>query len=210
VVAHFHYVLVAGSLFAFFGGAYYWLPKWTGTMYNESSAVALLVLDDLLQHHVLPDALPRRAGMPRRIPDYAQQFADWNMVATVGAFGFGLSQLIFVVALIKCIRGDGGKARQAVEGADTLEWTCLRRRRTTRSKRRRSSSKSTWLPNFARTAVDAHCVRQPAHRAGRGLIAVLFFVGVIAAQFVGIGVGMSVVAAAVLLFLRWPSAELRK
>ena len=64
------------------------------------------------------------AGMPRRIPDYAQQFTDWNMVATIGAFGFGLSQLIFVYALIKCIRGDGAKApAKPWEGADTLEWT---------------------------------------------------------------------------------------
>ena len=60
------------------------------------------------------------AGMPRRIPDYAQQFADWNMVASIGAFGFGLSQLIFVYALIKCIRGDGAKApAKPWEGADT-------------------------------------------------------------------------------------------
>ena len=64
------------------------------------------------------------AGMPRRIPDYAQQFADWNMVATIGAFGFGLSQLIFVYALIKCLRGDGAKApAKPWDGADTLEWT---------------------------------------------------------------------------------------
>jgi len=64
------------------------------------------------------------AGMPRRIPDYAQQFADWNMVASIGAFGFGLSQLIFVYVLIKCIRGDGAKApAKPWEGADTLEWT---------------------------------------------------------------------------------------
>ncbi len=59
VVAHFHYVLVAGSLFAFFGGAYYWLPKWTGTMYDETLGKwHFWTIDDLLQHHVLPDALP--------------------------------------------------------------------------------------------------------------------------------------------------------
>ena len=63
--------------------------------------------------------------MPRRIPDYALQFADWNMVASIGAFGFGLSQLLFLyVVLIKCIRGDGAKApAKPWEGADTLEWT---------------------------------------------------------------------------------------
>jgi cytochrome c oxidase subunit I len=64
------------------------------------------------------------AGMPRRIPDYAQQFADWNMVSSIGAFGFGLSQLIFLYAVVKCIRGQGAKApAKPWEGGDTLEWT---------------------------------------------------------------------------------------
>jgi cytochrome c oxidase subunit 1 len=64
------------------------------------------------------------AGMPRRIPDYAQQFADWNAVASVGAFGFGLAQVIFVIVVIKCIRGSGAAApAKPWEGADTLEWT---------------------------------------------------------------------------------------
>ena len=64
------------------------------------------------------------AGMPRRIPDYAQQFADWNMLASIGAFWFGASQLIFLYAVLKCIMGKGEKApARPWEGADTLEWT---------------------------------------------------------------------------------------
>ena len=111
VVAHFHYVLVAGSLFAFFGGAYYWLPKWTGTMYDETLGKWHFWMSMIFFNITFfPMHFLGLAGMPRRIPDYAQQFADWNMVATIGAFGFGLSQLIFVLALIKCIRGDGAKA----------------------------------------------------------------------------------------------------
>ena len=63
------------------------------------------------------------AGMPRRIPDYALQFADFNAIATVGAFIFGFSQLIFLFILIKTIRG-GEKATDRVwEGAEGLEWT---------------------------------------------------------------------------------------
>jgi len=63
------------------------------------------------------------AGMPRRIPDYNLQFADWNAVASIGAFGFGFSQLIFVWVVLKCIKG-GEKATDEVwEGADGLEWT---------------------------------------------------------------------------------------
>ncbi len=64
------------------------------------------------------------AGMPRRIPDYALQFADWNMVSSIGAFGFGLSQLLFLYVVIKCIRGQGAKApARPWDGGDTLEWT---------------------------------------------------------------------------------------
>ena len=99
-------------------------PSGPASCTTKRSANGILDGDDLLQYHVLPDALPRGCGMPRRIPDYAQQFADWNMVASVGAFGFGFSQLIFVYVLIKCIRRDGVKApAKPWEGADTLEWT---------------------------------------------------------------------------------------
>jgi cytochrome c oxidase subunit 1 len=64
------------------------------------------------------------AGMPRRIPDYAQQFADWNMIASIGSFWFGASQLLFLWAVLKCVRGDGPKASaKPWDGADTLEWT---------------------------------------------------------------------------------------
>jgi len=80
------------------GGVYYWLPKWTGHMYDTklanlhfwSSAIFVNVL-------FFPQHFLGLAGMPRRIPDYSTQFADWNMVSSIGAFGFGLSQLIFVL-----------------------------------------------------------------------------------------------------------------
>ena len=66
------------------------------------------------------DDLARR----RRIPDYAQQFADWNMVASIGAFWFGATQLLFLYSMIQCARGIGPKApAKPWEGADTLEWT---------------------------------------------------------------------------------------
>ena len=65
------------------------------------------------------------AGMPRRIPDYAMQFADFNMIASIGALGFGLSQLLFVAAIIKCVTGGEKAPANPWEGADTLEWTHL-------------------------------------------------------------------------------------
>jgi cytochrome c oxidase subunit 1 len=63
------------------------------------------------------------AGMPRRVPDYALQFADFNAIASVGAYIFGFSQLIFLVLVIKSIRG-GKKASTSVwESAEGLEWS---------------------------------------------------------------------------------------
>jgi cytochrome c oxidase subunit 1 len=125
VVAHFHYVMVAGSLFAFFGGTYYWIPKWTGTMYDEKLA-KLHFWSSLIAFNVafFPMHFLGLAGMPRRIPDYSQQFTDWNMVSTVGAFWFGLSQFIFLYVVLKCIAHKGEKAPgKPWEGATTLEWT---------------------------------------------------------------------------------------
>jgi cytochrome c oxidase subunit I len=124
VVAHFHYVLVAGSLFALFAGTYYWIPKWTGHMYDERLGqwhfwTTMITFNITF----FPMHFLGLAGMPRRYADYSMQFADFNMVATIGAFGFGFSQLIFLWAVLKCIRG-GEKATPHVwEGAQGLEWT---------------------------------------------------------------------------------------
>ncbi len=59
VVAHFHYVMVAGALFSAFAGVYFWLPKWTGRMYDETlGKMALLAVDHLLQRDLLRAAFP--------------------------------------------------------------------------------------------------------------------------------------------------------
>jgi cytochrome c oxidase subunit 1 len=63
------------------------------------------------------------AGMPRRVPDYALQFADFNMIASIGAFGFGLSQLLFLYVVVKCIKGGEKAPAKPWDGADSLEWT---------------------------------------------------------------------------------------
>ncbi len=124
VVAHFHYVLVTGAVFAIIAGVYYWLPKWTGNMYNETlakwhfwlSAISVNVL-------FFPMHFVGLAGMPRRIPDYSPMFAEFNMLASIGGFVFGATQLLFLYIVIKTIRG-GEKATDKVwEGADGLEWT---------------------------------------------------------------------------------------
>jgi cytochrome c oxidase subunit 1 len=63
------------------------------------------------------------AGMPRRIPDYALQFADWNAMSSVGAFILGFSHLLFIYIVIKCFKGGEKAADKPWEGADGLEWT---------------------------------------------------------------------------------------
>ncbi|MCD6733591.1 MAG: cytochrome c oxidase subunit I [Burkholderiaceae bacterium] len=124
IVAHFHYVLVAGSLFALFAGTYYWIPKWTGHMYDEKLGKWHFWMSMITFNITFfPMHFLGLAGMPRRYADYPMQFADFNAVVTIGAFGFGLSQLIFLWAVVKCIRG-GAKATDRVwESAHGLEWT---------------------------------------------------------------------------------------
>ena len=128
VVAHFHYVLVAGSLFSLFAGFYFWVPKWTGRMYDEKLGKWHFWLSMIFFNVTFfPMHFLGLAGMPRRIPDYALQFAGFNEIASIGAFGFGLSQILFLwIALKVTVLGQGEKAGQRPwDGADTLEWTHL-------------------------------------------------------------------------------------
>jgi cytochrome c oxidase subunit 1 len=124
VVAHFHYVLVPGAIYGIIAGVYYWLPKWTGNMYNESLGKWHFWLSTIFVNVLFfPMHFVGLAGMPRRIPDYAVQFADFNAISSIGAFGFGFAQILLLVLVVKCIRG-GDKAPDKVwEGARGLEWT---------------------------------------------------------------------------------------
>ncbi|AMD02363.1 MULTISPECIES: cytochrome c oxidase subunit I [Halomonas] len=125
VVAHFHYVLVPGAIFAIMAGVYFWLPKWTGHYPNERLSQWHFWLSVIgVNLTFFPMHFSGLAGMPRRIPDYALQFADFNMVSSIGAFMFGFSQLLFVAVVIMCVRG-GKKAPAAAWGdyADDLEWS---------------------------------------------------------------------------------------
>ena len=124
VVAHIHYVLVTGAVFAIMAAVYFWLPKWTGHMYSEFwgkvhfwvSVISVNVL-------YFPMHFLGLAGMPRRVPDYAVQFTNLNMVSSIGGFVFGAAQLIFVAIIFSTIYG-GKKAEAHVwEGAHGLEWT---------------------------------------------------------------------------------------
>jgi cytochrome c oxidase subunit 1 len=126
IVAHFHYVLVPGAVFGIMAGVYYWLPKWTGHMYSMTLAKWHFWLSTIFVNVLFfPQHFLGLAGMPRRIPDYATQFAEFNMISSIGAFGFGLSQLLFAYIIWASVRG-GAKASDKVwDDADPqgLEWT---------------------------------------------------------------------------------------
>lgn len=124
VVAHFHYVLVPGAIFGIIAGVYYWLPKWTGNYYNETLGKWHFWLSTLFVNVLFfPMHFVGLAGMPRRIPDYAVQFADFNAIASIGAFGFGFAQILLLVLVVRCIRGGEKAGRRVWEGAHGLEWT---------------------------------------------------------------------------------------
>jgi cytochrome c oxidase subunit I len=127
VVAHFHYVLFSGAAFAIMAGVYFWLPKWTGKMYNETLGKAHFWCTAIAFNITFfPQHFLGLAGMPRRIPDYAPQFAEWNMWSSIGAFLLGFSQLLFVWVVVECIRSKRTAAQKPWgESADSLEWTHL-------------------------------------------------------------------------------------
>ncbi|REK10228.1 MAG: cytochrome c oxidase subunit I [Planctomycetota bacterium] len=125
VVGHFHWVLIGGTLFGTFAGIYYWYPKVTGRMLNESLAqwqFWLLYVGFILTFG--PMHVSGILGMPRRIftyePDRAWEI--WNQVATVGAFVQAPSYLIFVYNLISSL-WKGKPAGDDPWDAWTLEWT---------------------------------------------------------------------------------------
>ena len=126
VVAHFHYVLVTGAIFSIIAAVYYWLPKWTGRMYNETLGKAHFWLSTITVNILFfPQHFLGLAGMPRRIPDYNVAFADFNMISSIGGFAFGLTQLLFAwIVIDTCLLKRGQKASGGVwEGAKGLEWT---------------------------------------------------------------------------------------
>jgi cytochrome c oxidase subunit 1 len=124
VVGHFHYVLVSGALFSIFAAVYYWLPKWTGHMYSETLGRWHFWLSVLFFNLTFfPMHFLGLAGMPRRIPDYALEFTDFNRIASIGGFCFGLTQLLFLVAVFRCVRGGAPAGSKPWEGATSLEWS---------------------------------------------------------------------------------------
>lgn len=124
VVGHFHYVIVTGVYYALVAGVYYWYPKWTGRMYNIRLANWHFWVTTIAANFTfMPMLFVGLAGMPRRIPDFPLEFAEFNMIASMGSLVFGLAQLLFAYLLIEALWRPKNLSGQVWDGAKGLEWT---------------------------------------------------------------------------------------
>jgi cytochrome c oxidase subunit 1 len=122
IVAHIHYVLFGGSLFTIFAGVYYWFPKMTGRMFDDRLGKLHFWLTFVFFNLTFgPMHLIGLQGMPRRVAEYADRFAAWNLFISISAFILGLSTLIFLYNIVASWRG-GPRAAANPWRALTLEW----------------------------------------------------------------------------------------
>jgi cytochrome c oxidase subunit 1 len=122
VVAHIHYVLFGGSIFTVFAGVYYWFPKMTGRMYDETLGKVHFWLTFIGFNATFgPMHWVGLEGMPRRVADYADKFADWNLFVSISAFMLGISTLFFFYNMIVSWKW-GPHAPGNPWRAMTLEW----------------------------------------------------------------------------------------
>jgi cytochrome c oxidase subunit 1 len=122
VVAHFHYVMVGGTLMAIMGGIYYWFPKMFGRMVNEAGARLSFVLIFIgFNVTFFPQFVLGAMGMPRRYFDYLPEYASLNKISSIGAWTIGLGFLIGLVVIIHgWLRGE--EAGPNPWNSKTLEW----------------------------------------------------------------------------------------
>lgn len=124
VVAHFHYVMMGGTLIAFMGGLTYWWPKMTGKMYHEfSSQIAAVGVFFGFNLTFFPQFVMGARGMPRRYYDYLPEYALYHQLSTIGAFVLGISLVAAVAILVRSLK-NGKKAPANPWGSATLEWQC--------------------------------------------------------------------------------------
>ena len=125
IVAHLHYVLLGGSIFALMCGIYYWFPKFTGRMFDEKiGQLNFWIIFIGFNVAFFPMHFTGMDGMPRRIYTYSSGmgWSGWNMVSTAGAFLLAFGILIFMVNIIRSWRS-GEPAGNDPWDARTLEWS---------------------------------------------------------------------------------------
>ncbi|MGH7038230.1 MAG: cytochrome c oxidase subunit I [Stellaceae bacterium] len=125
VVAHFHYVLSLGAVFSLFAGFYYWFPKMSGRMYNETLGKIHFWMTFIgVNLTFFPMHFLGLAGMPRRIADYPDAFAGWNFICSIGSYISYAATLLFIFIVFQAFfAGRRAENNPWGEGATTLEWT---------------------------------------------------------------------------------------
>jgi len=125
VVSHMHYVLFGGAIFGLFAGAYYWFPKMTGRLLDETlGKVHFWLMFVGMNLTFMPMAFLGLDGMPRRIYTYPAEFGwgFWNLMSTIGGFLVALSVLFFFVNMFVTFRRPADAGDDPWDGF-TLEWT---------------------------------------------------------------------------------------
>ncbi len=125
VVAHFHYTMSLGAAFSIFAGFYYWFPKMTGYLYNETLAKLHFWLTFIgVNVTFFPQHFLGFAGMPRRVIDYTDAYFLWNFVSSVGSYISGFGALVFVYLIYEAFKSKRAAGNNPWgPGATTLEWT---------------------------------------------------------------------------------------
>jgi cytochrome c oxidase subunit 1 len=122
VVAHFHYVMMGGTLIAFIGGLFYWWPKMFGRMYSEFwGRLSCLVIFVGFNWTFFPQFILGTRGMPRRYYNYKPEFQTLHVVSTTGAFVLGVGLLVAGLVLLHSL-WKGRRAPANPWGAGSLEW----------------------------------------------------------------------------------------
>jgi cytochrome c oxidase subunit I len=122
VVAHFHYTMFGGTVFAAFAGFYYWIPKMTGRLMNEGlGKLHFLLLIVGFNLTFFPQFQMGLDGMQRRIADYPEVFATGNLISTIGAFLIALSVAVFILNFVRSVRRGEPAGDDPWQGY-TLEW----------------------------------------------------------------------------------------
>lgn len=129
VVAHFHYVLSMGAVFALFAGFYYWIGKISGLQYSETlGQIHFWIFFLGVNITFFPMHFLGLAGMPRRIPDYPDAFAGWNAIASYGSYLSVIGAIFFFYVVWNTLTSNkkcGANPWETVPGvAPTLEWMC--------------------------------------------------------------------------------------
>ena len=122
IVAHFHYVMMGSTLFAFLAGMYYWWPKMTGRMYSEKwGRVAFLIVFIGFNLTFFPQFVAGSQGMPRRYASYPVKFVSYHRLSTTGAYVMGAGLVLVGLTWLHSLKR-GRPAPDNPWGGNTLEW----------------------------------------------------------------------------------------